>query len=90
MKKLKKEEVKRFINMNTIQDVKDFFFDQLHVSEHVKQDSCRILERLAKEILLRNETIIINGKVKRFGIRRIGLGVCDIFLHDGKDTCMFE
>jgi hypothetical protein len=75
--------------MTTIKDVKDFFFDQLNVPEHTKQDTCRVIERLAKVILLNNESIIINGKVKWFGIRKLGLGVCEIFLHDGKKTYIF-
>lgn len=79
-----------YISLNTIQDVRNFFFDQLYAPEHIKQESCRVLEKLAQQILLKNETIILNGKVKRFGIRRIGLGVCDIFLHEGRDNCVFE
>jgi hypothetical protein len=79
-----------FINMDTIRDVKDFFFDQLYAPEHVRKEKCRVLERLAKEFLLRNETIVINGKVRWFGIRRIGLGVCEIFLNDRQTTCMYE
>jgi hypothetical protein len=76
--------------MTTIQEVKDFFFNELNVPEHEKKNECRVLEKLAKEILLRNETIILNGKVTWFGIRKIGLGVCEVFLHDREVTCMFD
>jgi hypothetical protein len=77
--------------MKTIQEVKDFFFDELNVPEHEKKNKCRVLEKLAREILLKNESIILNGKVKWFGISRIGLGVCEVFLHENrKVTCMID
>jgi hypothetical protein len=76
--------------MKTIQEVKGFFFDELNAPEHEKKNTCRVLEKLAREILLKNETIILKGKVNWFGIRKIGLGVCEVFLHDRKVTCMVD
>jgi hypothetical protein len=76
--------------MTTIQEVKDFFLNELNVPEHEKKNKCRVLEMLAKEVLLRNESIILNGKVTWFAIRKIGLGVCEVSLNDKKVTCMVE
>jgi hypothetical protein len=72
--------------LNTIQDVKDFFFAQSNVSKPVREDKARIVESLAKEILLRNETIYIDGTVKGFKLRSIGLGVYEIKLNILKTT----
>ena len=72
--------------MKTIQDVKDFFFAQLNVPEHARENKTRIVEKLAKEILLKNETIIIGGTVKWFRLRKLGLGVYEINLNDKKIT----
>jgi hypothetical protein len=72
--------------MKTIQEVKDFFFAQLNVPAHAKEHKARILEKLAREILLRNETIIIDGTVKWFRLRRMGLGVYEISLNELKST----
>jgi len=73
-------------NLNTIQDVKDFFFAQSNVPKPVREDKARIVESLAKEILLRNETIYIDGTVKGFKLRSIGLGVYEIKLNILKTT----
>ena len=73
-------------NLNTIQDVKDFFFAQSNLPKPVREDKARIVESLAKEILLRNETIYIDGTVKGFKLRSIGLGVYEIKLNILKTT----
>ena len=72
--------------MNTIQDVKDFFLNELSLPDHTRQNKARILEKLAKELLLRNESMIIEGTVKWFRLRRLGLGVYEIKLNDLKCT----
>jgi hypothetical protein len=72
--------------MNTIQDVKDFFLNELNLPEHTRQHKARILEKLAKELLLRNESMIIGGTVKWFRLRRLGLGVYEVKLNDLKCT----
>ena len=76
--------------MKTIQEVKDFFFNQFNAPGDLRQKRCRVLEELARELLLNNETIILNGKVYWFAIRRIGLGVCEIALAYKDVTCLFE
>jgi len=73
-------------NLNTIQDIKDFFFAQSNAPKPVREDKARIVESLAKEILLRNETIYIDGTVKGFKLRSIGLGVYEIKLNILKTT----
>jgi chromosome segregation ATPase len=73
-------------NLNTIHDIKDFFSAQSNVPKPVREDKARIVESLAKEILLRNETIYIDGTVNGFKLRSIGLGVYEIKLNILKTT----
>lgn len=73
--------------MKTIQDVKEFFFADLKLPDHKKLNKVRIVKKLAKEMLLNNEIIILDGKVKWFKIRELGLGVCEVELNDAKNTC---
>lgn len=72
--------------LNTIQDVKDFFFAQSNAPKPVREDKARIVESLAKEILLRNETIFIDGTIKGFKLCSIGLGIYEIKLNILKTT----
>lgn len=40
----------------------------------------RIPQKLAKDLLLHNETMISNGYIFYFWIRNLGLGVCEVCL----------
>lgn len=69
-----------------IKEVKEFFFIQRTVPEHAKRNGIRVLKKVAQKMLLNDESIIIDGKVKWFNIRPIGLDVCEITLNDVKTT----
>ena len=70
----------------TIEDVKEFFFTQRTVPEHAKRNGIRVLKKVAQKMLLNDESITIDGKMKWFNIRPIGLDICEITLNDVKTT----
>jgi hypothetical protein len=41
----------------------------------------RVDKAVAKELLLRNESIVVNGVVLSFDIKNLGLGVCEVTLN---------
>lgn len=70
----------------TTQDVKQFFFDQLQAPLHTRKSCVRVPQKLAKQMLMNNENMIIEGKVRGFSIVHIGMGVYEIGLNDTTST----
>ena len=70
----------------TIQNVKQFFFDQLYATPHNKKSCVRVEKKVAKQMLLDNETIIIEGKVRGFNLLHIGMGIYEVTLNDLTST----
>lgn len=70
----------------TIQNVKQFFMDQIHMTPHNQKSCIRVPQKLAKQMLLDNETIIIGGKVRGFNIIHIGMGIYEVTLNDLTST----
>ena len=74
-------------SVETEQDLKNFFLDNLRLPNHRRVEEIRVPAKFAREILKNNLTMIIDGQVKWFIIKNLGLGVYSVSLNnDTKET----
>ena len=78
-----------------IQTVKDFYHNIKNDSEfhnkNLPKFRIRVPKTIAREMLLNNESTIINAKMMWFGIRHLGMDIYEIqLLDERKTTCMIE
>ena len=52
------------------------------VSEDRRINEVRVPREVAKEFILRNESMILNGEVRYFRVVDLGLGICKLQLRD--------
>ena len=73
-------------SISELNDLYRFFFETERIKQQFPnlktEESVRIPQKLAKQILLNNQHIIINGKIKFFTIKNLGLGICQIEINN--------
>ena len=75
--------------IDDLDKLRTIFHQNMIISDFNKINSIRISSKLGRELLLNNSSVIVNGIVKWFKIKNLGLGVCEVRLNDeSKETVM--
>ena len=71
--------------IRTIENLKDYFVEVDELNRYNGVTAVRTTKEIAWDLLMNNESIIRDGKIRYFQIKHIGLGIYEVKLRDAHE-----
>ncbi len=77
-------------SISDINQLRSFFHNESKCTELNRVNSVRITRKLGQELLLNNHNVTVDGLVKWFKIKNLGLDVCQVELNNETRETIYE